>query len=198
MTSMRRRRQRRRRRLKRRAAAGFSVFRRRVGIPVGGDTLGSHQDKCTESRGSEIGSWSTRRVNVMDALGFRRFFALVQEKTDMDGSACPIPTSTYIDVHGSLSTLFLVLVILGVLRAPDWGIKPSDVALLQLPALVLYCAPFAMGSRFGMTRAANDRGSGNGPSGRDWMARTKRSCWLRFSFRTESFGRSCSSAAPIR
>ena len=90
----------------------------------------------------------------MDALGFRRFFALVQEKTDMDGSACPIPTSTYIDVHRSLSTMFLVLVILGVLRAPDWGIKPSDVALLQLPALVLYCAPFAMGSRFGMTRAA--------------------------------------------
>ena len=116
---------------------GFFRLSRRVGIPVGGDTLGSHQDKCTESRGSEIGSWSTRRVNVMDALGFRRFFALVQEKTDMDGSACPIPTSTYIDVHRSLSTLFLVLVILGVLRAPDWGIKPSDIALLQLPALVL-------------------------------------------------------------
>ena len=142
---------------------GFFRLSRRIGIPVGGDTLGSHQDKCTESRGSEIGSWSTRRVNVMDALGFRRFFALVQEdetageskeKTDMDGSACPIPTSTYIDVHRSLSTMFLVLVILGVLRAPDWGIKPSDIALLQLPALVLYCAPFAMGSRFGMTRAA--------------------------------------------
>ena len=72
----------------------------------------------------------------------------------MDDGVYTVPTPTYIDAHARLSTVYFVLVIVGVLRAHAWGIKPSDIALVEVPLLALYCAPFAVGSRLGMTRAA--------------------------------------------
>ena len=67
-----------------------------------------------------------------------------------------MPTSMYIDAHARLSTVYFVLVIVGVLRARSWGIKPSDIALVEVPLLALYCASG------GESRLARRVGAGSG------------------------------------
>ena len=139
---------------------GGGVFRllRRIG-----DKLGAQQDKCTGSRGSNAKPGSARRVDAVYAGGFRWFFSPApedatavesKETTVSYGKVYTVPTSTYIDDHRRASRLLVTLVILAVLKAPAWGIDPSETVLSYAFALALYWAPFEVGSRFDYTRAA--------------------------------------------
>ena len=102
----------------------------------------------------------------------------------------------HVDVHrrtARLSTLYLAVVILGVLRAHSWGIKPSDMVEVPLLALLRTVCD---GESIWDDIARRLRGSGNAV-GAGLDGAYEALVVSRFSFRTELVARSIF-RGPIR